>query len=157
MFSYPFYSISVLKKCECPLFGTAQVEIGNAELEVVKDATREKRKVSYANAKMVGQAKYGDMPPRRRRAAARRDEGRYLLTLMNKDSNSHIVCDVGFPSLGWYSSSGVTADATAHLFCREFSFMCLAKNLGAAAVRKKMTCFLKRLFWLRKSSYMRVM
>ena len=25
-----------------------------------------KRKVSYANAKMVGQAKYGDMPPRRR-------------------------------------------------------------------------------------------
>lgn len=156
MFSYPFYSISVLKKCECPLFGTAQVEIGNAELEVVKDATREKRKVSYANAKMVGQAKYGDMPPRRRRAA-RRDEGRYLLTLMNKDSNSHIVCDVGFPSLGWYSSSGVTADATAHLFCREFSFMCLAKNLGAAAVRKKMTCFLKRLFWLRKSSYMRVM
>ena len=29
---------------------------------VVKDAMR-KRKVSYANAKMVGQAKYGDMPP----------------------------------------------------------------------------------------------
>ena len=25
-----------------------------------------KRKVSYANAKMAGQAKYGDMPPRRR-------------------------------------------------------------------------------------------
>ena len=36
--------------------------MGNAELEVVKDAMR-KRKVSYANAKMVGQAKYGDMPP----------------------------------------------------------------------------------------------
>lgn len=49
---------------------------------------------------------------------------------MNKDSNSHIVCDVGFPSLGSSSGGGVTADATAHLFCREFSFMCLAKKLA---------------------------